>query len=289
MKKRRIAATLGVCLLAALGTGCGQSPEQSVDMDRQDVAATEEEVEVLPTETEETNLPYAERYGFEFDSRLAWEAPYYCYFRNIENDNAEEISVPGYSLEYGDAKYQIGDITKSEPDGDGMITVQIPYIISTSYDLLANNNEVEPGSVVYPSQEYATLGVFDYYTGQRIPEKENAQIGEVNEYMQEYTYADKTYQIGYTMESQSNYEDGEWQTTDNVNYRLTSEGRADIILTVKMPENYDGLCLSFCKGGQTKLSESDGEGYSESLPFLETLDEGETINDYYFIRLKDIM
>ena len=290
MKKRGIIMVLGACVLTVSGIGCGQSSNQSEGTERQkEVAVTEEETQVLQTETEETELPYAERYGFEFGNQKTWEAPYYCYFRNIENDDTEEISVAGYSLEYGDAQYQIGDITRSDPDEDGMITVQIPYTISISYDLLANKEEVEPGSEVYPSQVYATVGLFDYYTGQCVPQKEKAAIGEVNEYMQEYTYDGKTYQIGYTQESQSNHEDGEWQTTNNVNYRLTSTGKADVVLSVRMPENYDGLCLAFYRYGQTKLSEANRDEYSEALPFLESLDEGEIMNDYNFIRLKDIM
>ena len=61
----------------------------------------------------------------------------------------------------------------------------------------------------------------------------------------------------------------------------------DVVYTISMPKEYDGLCLSLYLPGKTEYTENREE-LSEVHTLLEGLDEGGTISDYALIRVSDL-
>lgn len=287
MKKTVI--SLGLTVMVLLSAGCGKENVASDGENVVEAQGTELVAEPVKSEVVETDMPYAEQNGFDFCAIREWSAPYYTYYRDETSEDLVEIDVTGWSMEHDDAEYKIEDITVSDVDENGMVTVTIPYTIYASYDMVADLQTVDPNVTVYPSYEVGTIGLFDYYTGKTIPSKNDAQVGELYEYVAEYTYEDQTYDIAYVFESTSNFQTQQKTSEDSNKVIFEDAGEIPVCMTILMPCDYDGLCLYFDTKGMTQKVENEDAEYSESEPFMETLESGESLEDYYFMRLSDLM
>ena len=233
---------------------------------------------------------YSEANGLSFTRERSFTAPAFTYFKDPVS--GEPTSIGGLSItNVVDATYTIGDISVSEADADGMVQMTIPYHFDftatiTQDDIYA---EAEGDGMFYTACKYTLFSLFDYYTGTVFPAKTLSDDNPDLTNTIDITYKDVTYPISYTLSQETNDTYSDWDVDmGNGTAECQNAWSIDVIYTLSMPKEYDGLCLYLYLPGKTEYTKSREE-LSEAHTFLEDLDEEDTISDYALIRVSDLM
>lgn len=235
-------------------------------------------------------IPYAEANGLSFAREKSYTAPAYIYFR--DPSSGEPASIDWLSVvNVADATFTIGDISVSEADADGMVQMTLPYRLDftttvTQGDIYA---EVEGDGMFYTACQYTLFNIFDYYTGTVFPAKSLHGSNADTTNAVDITYKDVTYPVSYTLSQTTSDSYSDWDIDmGNGTAECQNTWSIDVTYTISMPKEYDGLCLYLFLPGRTEYKEPREE-LPETIPLLESLEDGETINDYALIRVSDLV
>lgn len=236
-----------------------------------------------PEAAAEEAVPYAEEMGLEFTEDTVLSAPFFSYLRK----NGEYVpSVEGLTFtSLGDMEYRIDSVSLSEPDGEGLVTLDI-LVTGVGSSLWENVHGYENDPQLFSSSHSQGLdfSFFDYYSGYTIPFKEF--VGDDSaESSVEFQVEGKIVPVSGTrsMESSSRWRFGSWSKYDTWQNELLWE--ISLKYSATYPAGYDGLCLALYKPGKTEYKEPDTE-IPESEPLL---DEDETAEDYYCLRVTELL
>lgn len=235
-----------------------------------------------PEAAAEEAVPYAEEMGLEFTEDTVLHAPFLSYLRK----NGEYVpSVEGLSFtSMGDMEYRIDSVSLSEPDGEGLVTLDI-LVTATCSSLWENVNGYENDPQLGTPMRYNDFSFFDYYSGYTIPFKEF--VGDDSaESSVEFQVEGKIVPVSGTksVEGSSRWRFGSWSKYDTWQDEVFFE--ISLKYSATYPAGYDGLCLALYKPGSTEYKELDTEEVPESEPLL---DEDETAEDYYCLRVTDLL
>lgn len=260
MRKRKRPLALLLTLIILLGGFMLGSPE----------AAAEEAV------------PYAEEMGLEFTEDTVLYAPFFSY---IEKNGEYVPTVEGLSFtSMGDMEYSIYSVSLSEPDEEGMVTLDI-LVTASGSSLL----EMVRGYENDPQLNYHSWGnsfsFFDYYSGYTIPARD-MEGDDSAESSVEFQVEGKIVPVSRVSSTETSYRwrFGSWSKYDTWQDELLWE--LSFNYSFKYPADYDGLCLALYKPGNTEYGEADTEEVPESEPLLV---EDRTAEDYYCLRVTDLL
>ncbi len=240
-------------------------------------------------ETKEEKLaPYAEANGIEFAEELSFSAPAVAYFIGGNGEENVDLSTQGLSISCSDASYDFGEITRSEPDENGLVEVKVPYTVVLA-NTIKQDASLQYSGDIRSGNKWKTIKAFDYYTGNTLPEIDSDK-GEVTENEVSFSYGEDIYSINYSMNSASTSQWASWQNVNGDIYELSGISTCTYTYTFQMPSDYDGLCLYLYLPGLTSYGESEDAGWSsEPEALLSSFREGESREDYVFIRVSDLM
>ncbi len=228
------------------------------------------------------DLPYAEEMGLEFTEDTVLYAPFFSY---IEKNGEYVPTVEGLSFtSMGDMEYSIYSVSLSEPDEEGMVTLDILVTASCSF-LLENVNGYENDPQLGGTMRSEIFDFFDYYSGYKIPfgvlGNSDSTEGSV-----EFQVGGESVPVSGTKsrEDSSRWRFGSWSKYDTWQNELLWE--YSYKYSFRYPADYDGLCLALYKPGITEYKELDTEEVPESEPLLE---EDETAEDYYCLRVTELL
>ena len=260
MRKRKRPLALLLTLIILLGGFMLGSPE----------AAAEEAV------------PYAEEMGLEFTEDTVLHAPFFSYLRR----NGEYVpSVEGLSFtSMGDIEYSIDSVSLSEPDGEGLVTLDI-LVTATCSSLWENVSGYENDPQLGTYIRCSDFSFFDYYSGYTIPARD-MEGDDSAESSVEFQVEGKIVPVSMakSSEASSRWRFGSWSKYDTWQNELFFE--ISLNYSFKYPADYDGLCLALYKPGKTEYGEADTEEVPESEPLLV---EDRTAEDYYCLRVTDLL
>ena len=235
-----------------------------------------------PEAAAEGAVPYAEEMGLEFTEDTVFYAPFFSYLRR----NGEYVpSVEGLSFtSMGDMEHRIDSVSLSEPDEEGLVTLDILVTASCS-SLWENVRGYENDPQLSCSMRCTDVGFFDYYSGYTIPARD-MEGDDSAESSVEFQVEGKIVPVSGTKSSEgsSRWRFGSWSKYDTWQNELLWEFSFKYSATY--PAGYDGLCLALYKPGKTEYGELDTEEIPESEPLLE---EDETAEDYYCLRVTDLL
>lgn len=235
-----------------------------------------------PEAAAEEAVPYAEEMGLEFTEDTVLSAPFLSYLRK----NGEYVpSVEGLSFtSMGDMEYRIDSVSLSEPDGEGLVTLDI-LVTATCSSLWENVNGYENDPQLFSFSQGLDFSFFDYYTGYKLSFKD-LENGNLTENSVEFLIDGEIVPVSGTrsMESSSRWRFGSWSKYDTWQNELLWEFCFKYSATY--PADYDGLCLALYKPGVTEYEELDTEEVPESEPLLV---EDRTAEDYYCLRVTDLL
>ena len=228
------------------------------------------------------DLPYAEEMGLEFTEDTVLYAPFFSYLVK----NGEYVpSVEGLTFtSMGDMEYRIDSVSLSEPDEEGLVTLDI-LVTGVGSSLWENVHGYENDPQLFSSSQGLDFSFFDYYTGYRIPARD-MEGDDSAESSVEFQVEGKIVPVSGTrsMESSSRWRFGSWSKYDTWQNELLWEYSFKYSATY--PADYDGLCLALYKPGRTEYKELDTEEISESKPLL---GEDRTAEDYCCLRVTDLL
>lgn len=239
-----------------------------------------------PEAAAEEAVPYAEEMGLEFTEDTVLYAPFFSYLKI----NGEYVpTVEGLTFtSLGDMEYRIDSVSLSEPDEEGMVTLDILVTVVGSSlweNVRENVNGYENDPQLSVSMLYQSFSFFDYYSGYKIPFKDF--VGDDSaESSVEFQVEGKIVPVSGTKSSEGSplWRFGSWSKYDTWQDELLWE--LSFNYSFKYPADYDGLCLALYKPGSTEYKELDTEEVPESEPLLE---EDETAEDYYCLRVTDLL
>lgn len=236
-----------------------------------------------PEAAAEEAVPYAEEMGLEFTEDTVLHAPFLSYIRK----NGKYVpSVEGLTFtSLGDMEFRIDSVSLSEPDEDGLVTLDI-LGTATCSSLWENVHGYENDPQLGTSMQYTGFGFFDYYSGYTIPFKEF--VGDDSaESSVEFQVEGKIVPVSGTKSSEgsSRWRFGSWSKYDTWQNELLWEFSFKYSATY--PAGYDGLCLALYKPGKTEYKELDTEELPESKPLLG--EDGAGAENYYCLRVTDLL
>ena len=247
-----LAMTIATMLCAA---ACGNEAEEAV---RQDVAETvAQETEAAEIETvdldaeaakaEETATPepteepepltYVEENGLEYTEEWGFETVGYAL---NAMDHADYIDVPVW--------FSISDISVEDAEEDGFKVVTVKQEI-TGYRWF--DGREKKTDVLFPS-----LLLADAYTGLIIPNETTHYDEVMDEHSLDVEWEDETYHISYKEDAKWDMEN-EWKPLSDGNFAGWLTGYDT--LTIKIPENYNGLTLLLPPIATAKEETASGE------------------------------
>lgn len=235
-----------------------------------------------PEAAAEEAVPYAEEMGLEFTEDTVLSAPFFSYLRK----NGEYVpSVEGLSFtSMGDMEYRIDSVSLSEPDGEGLVTLDI-LVTGVGSSLWENVHGYENDPQLGTSMQCTDFGFFDYYSGYTIPFKDF--VGDDSaESSVEFQVEGKIVPVSGIKSSagSSRWRFGSWSKYDTWQNELLWE--ISLKYSATYPADYDGLCLALYKPGKTEYKELDTEEVPESEPLLV---EDRTAEDYYCLRVTELL
>lgn len=235
-----------------------------------------------PEAAAEEAVPYAEEMGLEFTQNTVFSAPFFSYLRK----NGEYVpSVEGLSFtSMGDMEYSIDSVSLSEPDDEGLVTLDI-LMTATCSSLWENVSGYENDPQLGTSMRYSAFGFFDYYSGYKVPFKDFVGDGS-SESSAEFQVEGKIVPVSMarSSEASSRWRFGSWSKYNTWQNELFFE--ISLKYNATYPADYDGLCLALYKPGWTEYKELDTEELPESEPLLE---EDETAKDYCCLRVTELL
>lgn len=228
------------------------------------------------------DLPYAQEMGLEFTEDTVLYAPFFSYLAK----NGEYVpTVEGLSFtSMGDMEYRIDSVSLSEPDGEGLVTLDILVTASCS-SLWENVNGYENDPQLGYSMRYVGFSFFDYYSGYEVPIKSFVGDGS-SESSVEFQVEGKSVPVSGTESIKYSplWRFGSWSKYDTWQNELLWE--ISLKYSATYPADYDGLCLALYKPGKTEYKELDTEEVPESEPLLV---EDRTAEDYYCLRVTELL
>ena len=228
------------------------------------------------------DLPYAEEMGLEFTADTVLYAPFFSSLR-CKRDSAP--SVEGLSFtSMGDTEYSIYSVSLSEPDDEGLVTLDILVTVVGS-SLWENVNGYKNDPQLGSAMRCSSFGFFDYYSGYTIPARD-MEGDDSAESSVEFQVEGKSVPVSLasSTETSSRWRFGSWSKYDTWQNELLWE--LNFNYSFKYPADYDGLCLALYKPGKTEYGEADTEEVPESEPLLV---EDRTAEDYYCLRVTDLL
>ena len=281
MKKKFGVMLVGMLMLGSL-SGCGEKETVETTTEVSTEVTTEATTEATTEEPEVVG--YSEENGLVFSETIDAETPTYSYYKDEAGNISEECD--GVKVVQGTATYKLGDIECSEVDDEGYVIYKIPYTYKCEVGMIL------PGDVAAkcPEVQCSTIGLFDYYTGICAPDAD-IKIDEGDsekgfDYSTEFEYEGKTYDIYYSVTA--TMDEGSW------NQKEVDEGlhvykflTHSMVITVKAPEDYDGLCLYLSTEGKTSYKELNEEVDDSEQEKL--LDDGKTASNFICVRVSDLL
>lgn len=236
-----------------------------------------------PEAAAEETVPYAEEMGLEFTEDTVLHAPFFSYLVK----NGEYVpSVEGLSFtSMGDMEYRIDSVSLSEPDGEGLVTLDI-LVTATSSSLLENVRGYENDPQLSCFMQFSDFGFFDYYSGYTLPFK-GLVDNDSAESSVEFQVEGKIVPVSGTKSNEwsSRWRFGSWSKYDTWQNELLWE--ISLKYSATYPADYDGLCLAMYKPGSTEYKEFDAEEIPESKPLLG--EDGAGAENYYCLRVTDLL
>ena len=201
--------------------------------------------------------------------------------------NGQVIETPnGLSIEHGDASYAFGEVTARPSAQTGYIDVTVPCRVTLSLAFTEDISKYKGGfdwNISFPGFEAG-----DYYTGLLVPKEGPCPPEDKTgtAFSKEFTWDGKTRSIRYTENTASNSASSGWNGRGNI-YKSTTELTFDNILTVTIPEGYDGAVLNL----ERTVTEVNLNGLNDQAAqdrdtrFL----DDHTADEYFFFRLSDLV
>lgn len=235
-----------------------------------------------PEAAAEEAVPYAEEMGLEFTEDPVLHAPFFSYLKR----NGEYVpQIYGLSFtSMGDMEYNIDSVSLSEPDEEGLVTLDI-LVTATCSSLWETVSRYENYSQLSTSMLSQSFDFFDYYSGYKVPyryqDDKDSMEGSV-----EFQVDGELVPVSGTFSSDNNvrWHFGSWSKYGTWQNELLWEFSTKYSATY--PADYDGLCLALYKPGSTEYAELDTEEVPESKPLL---GEDETAEDYYCLRVTELL
>lgn len=265
MKKKYKMAAAALLIMAAALAGCAQKEETGQD----GLTAV--------------NISYAAMQGIEFTSQREFVLPAVAYFNDAEGNGNIDMSEQGVSISCSGASYRFEEVAVSGPDENGNVVMNIAYTISAE-NTITQDVSYQYGGEILSSTGWRTIGMFDYYTGHTIPETNSNEDGII-----ESSIVLDGCTLDYNLSRRSTSAWGAWENLEGDLWELKGMMACTYRYAVTMPADYDGLCLYLCLSGRAEYADFDNEGQSVSRPVLENLKEGQTLEDYAFIRVSDLL
>ena len=229
------------------------------------------------------SVPYAEEHGLSFITETELTSPaFFCLTKDGEYlPNSAVASIE--PLE--DARYTISGLSLSDPDENGLVELRFTVTIDAA-SLYTWDSTVSSRFICSSGFSF-----FDYYSGYTVPESKQSGNSGSRSYSAEFACNGEKIPVIKTaswtsgneaLPSYNKYR--QWQIEDHwycvFDYAFT------------FPAAYDGLCLALPKSSVTEYSkseESEEEEVSESEPWLDSLADGRTQDDYYLLRVSDLL
>lgn len=227
--------------------------------------------------------PYAEEQGIEFTSQREFLLPAVAYFNDAKGNENIDMSKQGVTISCSEAVYKFEEVTVSAPDEKGNVVMNIVYTISAE-NTITQDASYQYGGEILSSTGWKTMGMFDSYTGYTIPETNSNEDGII-----ESSVTLNGHTLDYTLSRQSTSAWGNWENQEGDLWELKGMIACTYRYVVTMPADYDGLCLYLCLAGRAEYADFDNEGQSVSRPVLENLKKDQTLEDYAFIRVSDLL
>ncbi len=234
-----------------------------------------------PEAAAEEAVPYAEEMGLEFTEDTVLHAPFFSY---LERNGEYVPSVEGLTFtSMGDMEYSIDSVSLSEPDEEGLVTLDILVTVTCSSLWEAEASE----SFELNCRQSATgLSFFDYYSG-CVPPFRDLMDSDSTESSVEFLIDGESVPLSGTISSEasSRWRFGSWSKYDTWQNELLWEYSFKYSATY--PADYDGLCLALYKPGKTEYKELDTEELPESKPLLG--EDGAGAENYYCLRVTELL
>jgi len=228
------------------------------------------------------SVPYAEEQGLEFVTDREFQIPVFFY----QTKDGEYLPNTKDRLiePLRDADYTITELSLSEPDANGMVELTLSYTIDASAYAIFD------GSSDNTQSRYTMFNFFDYYSGYTLLAISLSNNSSKKSTETLLSYGGEERSVTWDTLRDSKHE---WNTSYNKYDQQEAELNTKSIFTysLRFPAEYDGLCLAIYKNGNTEYSESweEEEKVYESEPLHEWMDEGETKDDYYFLRVSELL
>lgn len=235
-----------------------------------------------PEAAAEEAVPYAEEMGLEFTEDTVLYAPFFSY---LERNGEYVPSVEGLTFtSMGDMEYSIDSVSLSEPDEEGLVTLDI-LVTATCSSLWETVSGYKSDPQLGTSMQYTGFDFFDYYSGYKLPF--GSLIGSDSaESSVEFLIDGESVPVSGTRSRDSSFRwrFGSWSKYDTWQDELL--GELSFKFSATYPADYDGLCLALYKPGSTEYKELDTEEVPESKPLL---GEDGVAEDYYCLRVTDLL
>lgn len=318
MKRKLLTGLVVVSLTGAMLVGCGNNKEVTkVDESQaeasientgetEDVEATEahEHEWITATmdapetckgcgETRGEKLNYAEAEGISFGEIKSLDLPYGILLgvRNADDnvdllENTSDLCV----FADGSATVSAPEIVSAASEKEGYVDVTITYDVTFS-PLVVDNIGDKEYELFWSAPGY---NIGDLYTGQKLNEmwsEEEWSEKAAEELPVDVTYGDKTYSLTMTRSLEWNNTWGDWfsgevpETGAYSDYMINGNVVGHVVEKISMPVDYDGLILGIDLNGTNDDSVKDNNETEQ--PYL--ISDGESSEDYYFIRVSDYL
>lgn len=240
-----------------------------------------------PEAAAEEAVPYAEEMGLEFTEDTVLHAPFLSYLRK----NGEYVpSVEGLTFtSLGDMEYRIDSVSLSEPDGEGLVTLDI-LVTATSSSLWENVRGYENDPQLEVNTQNYSFSFFDYYSGDTISFKYMGNSIDFANIFVEFQVQGESVPVSGTSyrETSDRWRFGSWSKYDTWQEELLRE--FSFKYSFSYPAGYDGLCLALYKPGVTEYvehKENNSEDVPESKPLLG--EDGTGAENYYCLRVTELL
>lgn len=190
------------------------------------------------TEGEPLQAPYCIQNNIPFESMADRDLPYVNYFL-VDGEPSEK---KGMWFDKGIAHYTFGEITSEPAEQEGFVKITIPFKINMPATMYVNS-ELSDGAAS-SGFTYPLFKVADYYTGILVP-PESLHSSDEMESFKEYEWNSTTYSIEYSQKVELSQSSWSGWTFDHVTtWRNETSRHAEAVLTIVIPEDYDGVVLA---------------------------------------------
>ena len=286
MKKKMLKSVLCLLLAAALLCGltaCGEDEELTVEKSEngytvntvpKDTPADPEapaqeltgETEPVETEAPEEPTVFAEAYHWNFEAPHALTVPVAISF-----DNPELIR----EVTTAEASVSAPVITRSEADDEGYVTYTVTYSEGFNISLYT-----EPESIGHANLSCEDYYLYDLHTGYLIKawqymdedHKETSLTTNIS-------YDGVTYPVEFTLATEKAV--NPWEiAAEGDGYRKTLSLETPVTMTIRVPQEYDGLAMGINYVDAPEIS-------AEDVAEVVTWDANQDPEHWTFIRLDD--